>query len=176
MNKLIRIAPGIVTAFDLLADATSVVIDWTRQTDMNGRDQWQVSQPQFGVRAEVVPSLEKGSGRFYGGYSGVLDFFTLTEDMQNYIRDTIMGDSPIALVTAYLYDDYNRQYAVFQGEMLSPHLANAEGEYSPFGFERFVNNQYLFRRGTLVTVSYLLLETGDVLLTEAGDKIVLEQQ
>ena len=176
MSKLIRIAPGTVTALDLLADAASVVIDWTRQTDMSARDHWQVSQPQFGVKAEMVPSLEKGTGALYGGYSGVLDFFTLTEDMQNYIRDTIMGTSPIGLVTAYLYDDYNRQFNVFQGELISPHLANAETEYTPFGFDRFTNNQYLFRRGTLVTVSYLLLETGDSLLTEGADKLVLEQQ
>ena len=176
MSDLIRIGAGTITAYDLANTASYLVTNFTRQTDMTASDQWQASQPDKGLRSEYVSSIELGSGNLYGGYSGVIEFFHLTELMQQYIHTNILSDKPVAKVTAYLYNDFTRAWGAYVGELVSPHVANAEAEYTVFGRERYWNNQYVFRNAVLATVSNLLLETGDVILTESGDSLALESQ
>lgn len=176
MSNLIRLAAGTVTAFDLLNTASYLVTNWARQADMDAADSWQALQPEQGLRSEYVASIELGSGNLYGGYSGVLEFFMLTEAMQQYIHTNILSGKPVAKVTAYLYNDFTRAWGIYVGELLSPHVANAESEYGVFGQARFWNNQYLFRNGVSATISYLLLESGDVILTESDDSLILENQ
>lgn len=175
MSDSIRLASGTLTANDLLTTSSYLVNNWTRQTDMTAGVQWRCSQPENGVMQEMASSLESGSGKFIGLVSGVLEFFYMTEDMRQYVHTTIMGSSPVALVTAYLHHPIDG-FQVYQGELVTSFAANAETSHTRFSDAIYTNNQYLFRRGTQVTTSELLLESGDFMLLETGDKILLEQQ
>lgn len=151
MSNLIRIAAGNITANDLLTTSSHLVSNWTRQTDMSAAVQWRSSQPEFGVTQEFAAGLEVGSGKFYGKMSGVIEFFYLTEDMRQYIHNTIMASSPIAPITAYLHHPLDG-FQAYQGELVTPFAANAETNYSRFDDSIYNNNQYLFRRGTQVSL------------------------
>ena len=177
MSSSIRLANGTLTANDLLTTSSYLVSNWTRQTDMmvSAAIQWRASQPENGVTQEMASSLEKGSGKFIGLVSGTIEFFYMTEDMRQYVHNTIMGGSPVSLVTAYLHHPLDG-FQVYQGELLTPFAANAETPHTRFSDEIYTNNQYLFRRGTQVTTSELLLESGDFMLLETGGNILLEQQ
>jgi len=174
MSDSIRLAAGTVSAATLLGSSSYLVINFPRQTDMSASVDWRSSQPEFGVSQEYVAGLEVGSGKFYGGVSGILEFYYMTEDMRQYIHATIMNNSPIAPVTVYLHHPLDG-FQVYQGELVTPFAANAETAYSRFNDAVYSNNQYLFRRGTQVSTSDLLLESGDVVLLESGDNILLEQ-
>lgn len=174
--EVLRLAPGQVTAYTLLNTDSYVIADWTRTSDMSSSDYWSATMPEYGMRAAFTGGVEIGSGQVTSPYSGTIEFFMLTEAMQQYIETNIMINKPIAPVTAYCYDDRTRALAAFYGELVSPFFVNAETTYSPFGHTIFTNNQYLFRGATKVTVSYLLLEAGDYLLLETGDKLALESQ
>jgi hypothetical protein len=167
-------ATGTVTAYDLLNTSSNLLSNWTRQSDQTV--DWIATLPEFGMRRPLAGGLDIGSGKFTGLYSAIIEFPFLTENMQQYIHTTLMEDSPIAIVTVYAYDDYARAASVFTGELVAPYAANSEQSYSPFGSSLFTNNQYLFRAGTKITVSNLLLESGDYLLLENGNKISLEGQ
>lgn len=173
MSDLIRIANGTVSPSTLLATASYLVSNWTRQTDMTAGDYWSCSQPEEGeLKQEYRGGLEVGSGKFYGNVSGIFEFFILTEDMRQYIHSTIMNNQPVAPVTVYAHHAIDG-FQVYQGELLTPYAANAESSYSRFDDAYYTNNQYLFRRGSRVS-DYLLLEAGDFILLESGDKILLE--
>lgn len=172
--QVIRMASGEVTAYALLNTDSYVIADWTRQADQTYVD-WVAVMPEYGMRAPFVGGIELGSGIQYGNYSGVIEFVFLTENMQQYININILNSKPVEIVTVYAYDDYTRALAVFVGELVSPHMANAEGSYSPFGHKQFTNNQYLLKSATKKSISYLLAETGNRLVTEAGIPIALEQ-
>lgn len=173
MSDLIKIANGSVDAIDL--DSTFLVINFTRQTDMKSGDAWLASQPEFGVEAELVNSIELGSGDFYGGVSGIISFHILTEDMRQFIRSTVLGGSPISIVTVSLHDPQLGQ-TIYEGELVSPFATNRAASYVRFDEAYYYNVEYLFRNGQVRTVSNLLLETGDVILAENGDTLALEQQ
>jgi hypothetical protein len=179
MANEIRIAAGTVDAYDLLSTDSYLVSEWTRTSDMPPSVQWSATQPDKGVLGEFIAGLGKGTGGFYGGVSGVIEFFLLTPLMREYLETTLLGGNGIATVTAYLHNPRlgdNSGFAVYQGELLSPYIANSEAEHTRFNNVMYSNNQYLFKRGELVTISNLLLESGDYLLLETGDKLSLETQ
>lgn len=174
MSQLIRIASGAVSAYDLLNDENSLVINWTRYDDMPTAVYWSASQPEFGVQAEFVAGLGKGTGGFYGGYSCVLQFFLMTAQMRDYVENTLLNGNGIGRVTAYLHNPRftdNDGFAVYQGELVSPFAANAESTYTRYGEKLYSNNQYLFRRGTLVSLEILGTISGLALGTLAGEYI-----
>ena len=173
--QVLRMASGEVTAYALLNTDSYVIADWTRQADQTYVD-WVAVMPEKGMTAPFVGGIELGSGIQYGNYSGVIEFVYLTENMQQYLVTNILNSKPVEVVTVYAYDDFTRALAVFVGELVSPHMANAESSYSPFGHKQFTNNQYVFRGGTKKSVSYLLLENGDNLLTETDALFALEEQ
>ena len=179
MSSLIRIGAGTITAYDLLSDDSYLVSEWDRLSDMPSSVSWSASQPELGITAEWIGGLGKGTGGFYGGHSGIVEFFILTPLMRDYLENTLLGGNGIATVTVYLHNPRladNDGFAVYQGELLTPYAANAESSHTRFNDFAYTNNQYLFRRGTLATVSNLLLEDGDYLLLESGEKISLENQ
>lgn len=171
-----RLASGAITAYALLNTASYVIADWTIQADQSAAIQWQAALPEFGMRSQFQGGLELGSGRRVSPYSGVLEFFLLTANMQQYIYTDILNSKPVELVTFSAYDDETRAVAVYTGEMVAPYFANAEATYTPNGHRVFSNNQYLLRGCTKLTVSNILLESGDYLLLESGDNISLETQ
>jgi hypothetical protein len=169
-----RLASGAITAYALLNTDSYVIADWTRQTDQLTVD-WQASLPEYGMRTQFQGGLELGSGRRVSPYTGVLEFFLLTEDMQSYIYSSILNSKPVELVTFSAYDDETREVCVFTGEMVAPYFANAEATYKPSGHRVFSNNQYLVRGCTKIAIDYLLTETSVILQTESGVDIALEQ-
>lgn len=174
MSSLIRIAAGTVTENDLMNTSSYLVENWTRQTDMSTSDYWSCSQPEGGeFKQEFRAGLEVGSGKFYGLVSGILEFFVMTEDMRQYVHETIMSSKPIAAVTVYAHHAIDG-FQVYQGELVTPFAANSEASYSRFDDAYYTNNQYLFRRGTRISNSYLVLSTGDYLLLSTGDKVIVE--
>jgi hypothetical protein len=170
-----RIASGAITAYALLNTDAYLLSNWTRQADQSYID-WQAALPEYGMRSQFQGGIELGSGRRVSPYSGVLEFFLLTEDMQQYLYSSILNNKPVELVTFSAYDDETRAVSVFTGEMVAPYFANAEATYKPNGHTIFSNSQYLVRGCTKITVSNILLESGDYLLLESGDKISLETQ
>lgn len=173
--EVTRIATGDVTAYALLNTDAYLLSNWTIQTDQTYID-WTATMPERGMTAPFVGGLERGSGVLYGNYSGIIEFFLLTELMQQYITENILNGKPIEIVTVYAYDDFARELAVFTGELVAPYAANAESTYTPSGHRVFSNNQFLFRGGTKKTISNLLLESGDYILLESGDNLSLETQ
>lgn len=171
MSLDIRLWNGTISENDLLNTSSYLVSNWTRQTDMSAGVQWRCSQPENGVMQEMASSLEKGSGKFIGQVSGVIDFFYMTEDMRQFVHDTIMGSSPVSLVTAYLHHPLDG-FQVYQGELLTPFAANAETSHTRFSDAIYTNNQYLFRRGTRISDSYLIDENSDFLVDELGFKFI----
>ena len=153
-HQVTRIASGDVTAYALVNTSSYLLSNWTIQTDQNNVE-WRASMPEYGMRAPFVGGLELGSGVLYGNYSGVIEFFLLTQNMQQYIHTSILNDKPIEIVTVYAYDDFSRELAAFTGELISPHAANAELTYRPAGHTIYANNQYLFRGGTKKLISVL---------------------
>lgn len=161
MSDLIRLASGIVTAHTLLNTSSYLVTNFPRQTDMTASVSWTATQPENGVQQQVRTGAEIGSGGYYGKVSGVIEFFILTEDMRQYLHNTIMGGKPIASVTAYLHHPVDG-FQVYQGELLSPYAANAETSYTRVNDDYYSNNQYLFRRGTKVELSVWQLNDDSV--------------
>jgi hypothetical protein len=170
-----RLSTGTITAYALLNTSSYLLSNWTIQTDQTYID-WQASLPEYGMRTQFQGGLELGSGRRVSPYSGVLDFFLLTEDMQSYIYTDILNSKPVELVTFSAYDDETREVSVFTGEMVAPYFANAEATYKPNGHRVFSNSQYLVRGCTKIEPSYLLLTTGDYLLLTTGGKLGLVEQ
>lgn len=166
-----RIASGDVTAYALLNTSSYLLSNWTIQTDQNNIE-WSATLPEYGMRAPFVGGLELGSGMLYGNYSGVIEFFLLTELMQQYITTSIMNDKPIEIVTLYAYDDFSRELAVFTGELIAPYAANAEATYRPAGHRIFANNQYLFKGGTKKQISVIGSETTLELITDESGFLI----
>lgn len=172
-----RLAPGEVTAYDLLNTASYVIANWTRTADMTPADDWLALMPEFGMRAEWAGGIERGSSAAVSPFSGIVRFFALTEGMQQYVHSTILNSKPLALVTLLAYDDYTRQREVFTGELVSPHFANSEAAYAPVGHAYLYDNDYLFRAGIKKFISVLGAEAANVLIgTESGGIIGLETQ
>lgn len=171
----IRLATGHIDAYDLANTDSHLVTNWTRTNDMTASDHWHATQPDQGVQRIHRRSREIGAGGFYGGYSGILEFFTLTTGMIEYIEDTILGGNGISKATIFVRIG-KQSYKYFQGELVSPFALDSESDYTTAGETYTTNTQYLFRRGTEVTVSNLLLEIGDLILLENGDNIALESQ
>lgn len=171
----IRIATGHIGAYDLSNTAAHLVINWSRTSDMTASDHWHATQPDQGVQRIHRRSREIGAGGFYGGYSGILEFFALTTEMIEYIEGTILGGNGISKSTIFVRVG-KQSYKYFQGELVSPFALDAGSDYTPAGEAYTTNTQYLFRRGTELTVSNLLLESGDLILLENGDNIALENQ
>ena len=169
-----RLSTGAITAYALLNTASYVIADWTRQTDQLTVD-WQASLPEFGMRTQFQGGIELGSGRRVSPYSGVLEFFLLTENMQQYIYTNILNSKPVELVTFSAYDDETRAVSVYTGEMVAPYFANAEATYKPNGHRIYSNSQYLLRGCTKIAIDYLLTETSVILQTGTGVDIALEQ-
>jgi hypothetical protein len=141
---------------------------------MSSSVSWSASQPELGVQSEFVAGLGKGTGGFYGGFSGVVEFFILTPMMRNYLESTLLGGNGIATVTAYLHNPRyadNDGFAVYQGELTSPYAANAESSYTRFNDFAYTNNQYLFRRGSITSLEILGTISGLALGTLAGEYI-----
>lgn len=148
----IRIATGHIDAYDLANTAAYKVIDWTRTSDMTASDSWQATQPDKGLQRQHRASLEVGVGGFYGGYSGILEFFTLTTGMIEYIEGTILGSNGISKATIFVRVG-KQSYKYFQGELVSPFALDAESDYEVAGETHTTNTQYLFRRGAEITLS-----------------------
>jgi hypothetical protein len=174
--EITRIAFSDITAYALLNTSSYLLTNWTRQSDMSAAIQWKASMPEFGMRRNWQGGMELGSGAFNSPYSGVIDFFILTPLMQDYLN-TQMSDKGAAVVTLLAYDDYTRTTEVFGGELVSPHVLNADGAYSPFGATTFSNNQYGFFGGTRKLQAVIGGETTDVIIgDESGGIIGAETQ
>lgn len=171
----IRIATGHIDAYDLANTSGHLVSNFARTSDMVASDSWRATQPDKGVQRQHRRSREVGAGGFYGGYGGILEFFTLTTEMIDYLEDTILSSNGISKVTIFVR--VGRQaYKYLQGELESPFADDATGDYTPAGEVHTTNTQYLFRRGAEVTISNLLLESGDLILLENSNNIALEAQ
>lgn len=176
MSELIRLGAGQIAAFDLLNTSGYLVSNFPRQSDMVASQYWSASQPNKMLLRETRPSLGRGGGNYYGGFSGAFNFFMLTEDMRHYIHNTIMGGKPYATVTVYMQTTVDDGFQVMVGELVNPFATNAESDYETFGYEMTHTNSYLFRRGRIITEEALLLEDGTELLLEDGTPILLENQ
>lgn len=176
MSDLIRLAAGDITAFDLFASSAFLIINFPRQTDMRVQDIWQASQPTTGALRPFVGGLEIGSGGYVGLYSTEIQFFLTTPLMRSFIESTYLNNRGIGKVTMALHDPLAATFQVFTGELVSPFATEGLGSANRFDEFMYSNVIYTFRRGTLKIVSNLLLESGDVLLTEASETIALEQQ
>lgn len=170
-HEVLRMATGDVTAYELLNTDAYLLSNWTRQTDQSYID-WTATMPERGMTAPFVGGLERGSGILYGNYSGIIEFFLLTELMQQYITTNILNDKPIEIVTVYAYDDFSRELAVFTGEMVAPYAANAETTYTPSGHRVFANNQYGFRSGTKKQITVIGSETTLELITDESGYLI----
>lgn len=173
MSYDIRLWNGDITAYDLLNTDSYKVTNYTRQTDMTPSIQWLAVQPNPPLVQPFVQGLEVGTGKLYGKFASAIEFPMLTEDMRQYIDTNILGSNPIAKVTAYLEHPLNG-FGVYTGELASPFVAG--GTFNRFDKNIYTNVVYPFRRATLKTISYLLLENGDYWLLENGDRIILENQ
>ena len=174
MSYAIRLGAGNIPAYTFLNDDSYLISNWARVADMPAAIYWLATQPDLPLLQEYRPSLEVGAGRFVGRFASALTFWILTEDMRQYIHNTIMGGNPTAQVTAYLEHPING-FGVYVGELVSPYTANT-GTFTRFDQNIYSANTFPFQRATLKTISYLLQENGDYILQENGDKIVLEQQ
>lgn len=172
MSYDIRLANGDVTVSDLLGTDDYLVSNFPRQVDMQPIDQWLAVQPNEPLLQTFEPSLEVGSGNYYGLFATAIEFTTLTEGQRRYIHTTIMGGKPVAKVTAYLEHPING-FGVYTGQLLTPYAANSQG-FSRYDQRLYTINTYLFQRATAKTGGRLLLESGSHLLLESGDKIFLE--
>lgn len=172
-DSLIRIAPGEVSAYTLLTTDSYLVRNWTRTTDMlNTAWEWRASQPDKGLQQEIVPSLGRGGGGYYGSYSGLISFFVATPQMRQYIFETIMQSSPIAMVTAYLHTpndayDFDEMQVVY-GELVSPIASNAESDYTRFSNKMYHTLQFQIRRAELVRLTVLTTLSGAIITTLDG--------
>lgn len=174
MSRLIRIAAGAIDAYDLLSTDSYLVSEWARLDDMPSSVSWSASQPELGLLTEHVQGLGKGTGGFYGDASGIIEFFVLTPYMRDYLENTLLGGNGIAPVTAYLHNPRfadNDGFAVYQGVLLSPYLANADTAHTRFNDKIYTNNQYLFTRGTLTPLEVIATLDTEVITTLAGEYI-----
>lgn len=162
----IRIAPGQVSAYDLLNTDSYLVSNWPRTSDMSPSIQWSAAQPDKPLEREEVASLGIGGGGFYGKYSGTFNIFRATPLMRQYLFETIMQSKPIAPVTVYMQTSQaafeDTEFQVLYGEI-------QRVDYVRFNDEHFHTIQYEFRRGTVVENNILLLGNGtDSLLLGNG--------
>lgn len=169
-----RLATGAITAYALLNTDSYLLFNWTIQTDQSTIE-WTATMPEYGLRSQWAGGIELGSGRRVSPYSGIVEFFLLTELMQQYIRTNILNSKPVELVTLSAYDDETREVSVYTGELVAPFFSNAEATYTPSGHRIFANVQYGFRGGTKIEVTHLLTEASAILTTESGLRIALEQ-
>lgn len=176
MSNLIRVASGVLDAYTILNTSSYLVENWTRQSDMQPEDFWFTTQPEKGALQSFVGGLEVGSGGYYGKFSTIIEFFHCTPLMRDYIENTILDGNGTGVVTVAVHNPRYADFQVYTGELISPFATNAEGSVTRDNDERYSNMQYLFKRGTRLTVSYLLLESGDNLLTENDSLITLETQ
>lgn len=178
MSRLIRIAAGAIDAYDLLSTDSYLVSEWARLDDMPSSVTWSASQPELGLLTEHVQGLGKGTGGFYGDASGIIEFFILTPYMRDYLENTLLGGNGIATVTAYLHNPRfadNDGFAVYQGVLLSPYLANADTAHTRFNDKMYTNNQYLFTRGTLTALPVLASISGLVITALDGTYISYQE-
>lgn len=166
-----RIATGDVTAYALLNTSSYLLSNWAIQTDQTYIE-WSATMPEYGMRAPFVGGLERGSGILYGNYSGIIEFFLLTELMQQYITANILNSKPVEIVTIYAYDDFSRELAIFTGELVAPYAANAESTYRPAGHRIYANNQYLMRGATKKFVTVIGSETTLELITDENGYLI----
>lgn len=174
-DELIRIAPGQVTAYELLTTDSYLVSNWPRTSDMPADLHWQASQPEKGLQQELVTSLGRGGGGYYGSYSGLISFFILTPFMRQYLFETIMQSSPVAMITAYLHTpndayDFDEMQVVY-GEMLSPIASNAESDYARFTNRIYHTLQYPINRAEIQRLNVLTTLSGAILTTLDGKMI-----
>lgn len=177
MSTEIRIAVGDITAHELLNDDSSLVVNWPLQTEMTKSNSWRASQPDKGeMRRQMRPSLARGSGKWVGLWSGVIEFWSFNGAMREYVNETILQSKPMNTITAYLHSIEHDEFQVFVGELVSPHAQNSESEYQRFDDSNYYSNKYIFRRATLKTISVLATNSDFVILTRSGLAIALEQQ
>jgi len=178
-DSQIRIALGEISANALLSNDSYLVTNWTRTSDMaNTSFTWSASQAEKGLQQEFVAGLGKGSGGYYGGYSGTLNFFVATPQMRQYLFETLMNFKPIARVTAYLhvpnaaYDFEEMQ--VVTCDLISPIASNADSDYTRFNNTLYHTMQYRIERAELVDYTLLVDEAGNYIVDEAGNYISIE--
>lgn len=166
MSDLIRLAPGQVTAYELLSNDNYLVKNWARVSDMTPAIYWSCSQPETGMVRPMRESLEVGVGKYVGMYAGDIQFFLATPLMRSYLEDTILGGNPKARVTGYFHTPHG--FKVLSGELLSPYVANAVTTYSRFNDTMYSNNVYRFQRGVELIASYITQVSGDNILLANG--------
>jgi hypothetical protein len=175
MSDLIRIAPGLVTAYDLLNTDSYLVKNWARTSDMlNTSRVWSASQPEKPLERETVKGLGLGTGAFYGGYSGTFNIFVATPLMRQYLFETVMQSRPVAPVTVYMqasqtaFDD--SEFAVLYGEI-------ERVDYTRFNDRLFHTIQFEFRRGEILEPVVLAYADGETpLLLGNGNYLAFGNQ
>lgn len=171
-DRFIRLAAGQLTAYQLLSNDNYLVSNWARTDDMPASIQWQVSQPEKGLQREFVQGLGRGTGGYYGNYSGILSFFLTTPQMRQYIYETFMSAAPIAMVTAYVHVPNNAfnfdEMAVVYGELISPIASNSELEYTRFNNHLYHTLQFQLRRASVLSLETLATISDSVITTLDG--------
>lgn len=149
MSDLIRLGTGTIAAATLEGTSSYLVTNFPIQADMGSGDTWIAQQPNPPLLQNLIPSLEVGSGGYYGKFASQIEFSILTEDMRQYLHNTIMGGNPIAKVTAYLEHPLNG-FGSYVGELITPYAANSQGGFSRYDASYYTRNIYLFQRASVV--------------------------
>lgn len=167
--KDIRIAAGQVTAYELLSNDAHLVSEWTRTSDMPSSTYWSAAQPEKPLERPNAPkAMGLGTGRFYGGYSGLFNFFMTTPLMRQYLFESLMGSRPVAAVTVYMQ--------ATQGAFENAEFQVLYGEIERVAYERWNDDiyhtvQYEFRRGTVLDLEVLSTLAGAPLTTLSGQHL-----
>lgn len=165
-----------ISASALLGNDAYLVANWTRTSDMESSDEWLALDPERGMRQQQVAGVSLGTGGFYGGYTGVIEFLMLTPQMRDYLENDILNNVGIGKVTIYTHDPRDQyQMNVFQCEMVSP-FATGKDSYERFDDTRYWNVRYELRRGVVLPVRALRASAGTnplPLLSPSEDAILL---
>ena len=147
-DEVQRLKAGTVSSYALRNDASALMTNWTRQTDMEpGTDWGDVTQVGEIVSGEFVMALD-GSEAPKGYYSGAFEWFVLTEDMRQYLKDNIFGGAANALVTLETYHQ-ELGLTVFNCRLKNPFGRSREGSGIRQSADLFSNIIFEWFRGSV---------------------------
>jgi len=147
-DEVLRLKVGTVGSYALRYDDTALIANWARQTDMEpGTDWGDVTQVGEIVSGEFVMALD-GSEGTKGYYSGAFEWFFLTEDMRQYLKDNIFGGAANALVTLEAYHQ-ELGLTVFNCRLKNPFGRLSEGSGIRQSTDLFSNVVFEWFRGSV---------------------------
>jgi hypothetical protein len=163
----IYIAPGHISAHDLLSTASYAVSAWPIQTDQEGID-WIAATPSLATQG-LTQSLA-GSGKYTGALRGTIEFLGATPLMREYLYNELFDGEPFPPATVQIYHALYG-WSVWQVRLTEP-FANASMAWQP---NDVMSNLALeFSRGRRMPLDTLLLQSGNNLLFQDDLSITLE--